>query len=237
MAEPLFELKNLSFSSKNNSIIHDTNLTIERGTTTIIQGESGSGKSTMLKLIAGIFVPSGGKVLYNGYDIQTMSAQQNEEFRKKSAFVFQNSALWANQDILQNVSLPLQTHFPKMTTYERIRRVKEMCTSRGYARALTLRPSDLSIGEQKKIAIARALITSPEILFLDECTESLGRSASEIVIDILKDFCSQGKTLIYASHSIHFRNNLPGKEYIIDKGILISENEPGLKNSGTQDEI
>lgn len=216
----LFETQNVEFHSRTTQIIKGISLSIEKGTVAGLTGKSGSGKSTLLKLIAGIYVPTGGKVLYDGKDIQTMSTSQNLAFRKKCAFVFQDSALLANQDIQQNLSLPLTTQFPKITAEEKNERISEVCNLTGYDRPLNLRPVDLSMGEQKKIAFARALINEPEVLFLDECTESLDRKAGAVIMNLLQDFIKKGNTVIYVSHSSSFITTLGGKIFVIDEGKL-----------------
>ncbi len=216
----LFETQEVEFHSRTAQIIKGISLSIEKGTVAGFTGKSGSGKSTLLKLIAGIYVPTGGKVFYNGTDIQAMSNAQNLEFRKDCAFVFQDSALLANQDIQQNLSLPLTTHNPKMKSAERLERIKEVCSLVSYERPLNLRPADLSMGEQKKIAFARALITNPEVLFLDECTESLDRKGGTVIMNLLKKFIGNGNTVVYVSHSSSFISSLGGRLFVIDEGKL-----------------
>ena len=216
----LFTLENLYFKSRNQEIIRGVNLEIEKGSVVGLTGKSGGGKSTLLKLIAGILVPSSGKVLYGGVDIQSMNNIKNKEFRRKCAFVFQDSALWANQDIQQNLNLPLQTHNPDMTYSQRLERIHEICSIVKYDRSLQLRPADLSMGEQKRIAFARALINNPEVLFLDECTESLDRKGVEVIMSLLNSFVSEGKTVIYVSHSSVFITSLAGKVLVIEEGQL-----------------
>ncbi|MBQ0052253.1 MAG: ATP-binding cassette domain-containing protein [Treponema sp.] len=216
----LFEVENVEFQSRTTKIVKGISLQIEQGSVTGLTGKSGCGKSTLLKLIAGIYVPSSGRVLYNGNDIQTMGDAMNLEFRRKCSFVFQDSALWANQDIQQNLNLPLQTHNPKMKAKERLERIREMCEIVKYDRPLNLRPADLSMGEQKKVAFARALINNPEVLFLDECTESLDRKGGAVIMDLLQKFRNDGKTIIYVSHSSSFIAALPGKIHVIEEGLL-----------------
>lgn len=216
----LFEAQNVEFRSRTTQIIKGISLSIEKGTVAGFTGRSGSGKSTLLKLIAGIYVPTGGKVFYSGTDIQAMTNAQNLEFRRKCSFVFQDSALLANQDILQNLSLPLTTHFPKMKQNERLERIKEVCSLVNFDRPLNLRPVDLSMGEQKKVAFARALINKPECLFLDECTESLDRRGGSVIMGILKEFIKNGNTVIYVSHSSSFITEIGGKLFAVDEGKL-----------------
>ncbi|MCR4822285.1 MAG: ATP-binding cassette domain-containing protein [Treponema sp.] len=218
----LFKTENLSFNSRNKEVIRGISMDIKAGSVVGLTGKSGSGKSTLLKLIAGILVPSAGKVFYKNMDIQSMNSQTNRNFRRETAFVFQDSALWANLDILQNLNLPLQTHNPRLSQNDRLDRIHEVCRLVKYERPLNLRPVDLSMGEQKKVAFARAMINDPEVLFLDECTESLDRKGGEVILGLLKSFIERGKTLIYVSHSTSFVTAIGGKLYLIDEG-LISE--------------
>ena len=99
--------------------------------------------------------------------------------------MFQDSALWANQTIMQNIELPLLSHFPRMDKVQRVERIRDMCGVVGYDRNLFLRPVDLSMGEQKKIAFARALIIHPKILFLDECIESLDEKGGLQIMNLI----------------------------------------------------
>lgn len=219
----LFYADDVKFSSRNKQIINGITLSVERGSVIGLLGQSGSGKSTLLKLLSGILVPSAGKILYDGIDIQLMSNVQNKMFRRKCSFVFQDSALWANQDIQQNLNLPLQTHNPLMSQKDRLDAIHEICNIVGYTRPLNLRPVDLSAGEQKKVAFARALINKPDVLFLDECTESLDRKGTALIIKLLLDFKEKGNTIIYVSHNSTFISEMQGTLYEIEDGFLKTE--------------
>ena len=121
----LLEMKNVSFIDNTTQVISDTSLSIEKGSVTALLGESGGGKSTVLKLLAGIVIPTKGNIFYNGKELSKMSKKENLDFRKNSAFMFQNSALWANQNIYQNMELPLKIHFPQMSEEEIDVKIKE----------------------------------------------------------------------------------------------------------------
>lgn len=219
----LFTVENVEFESRSKKIVNGISLEIEKGSTTAFLGHSGSGKSTLLKMVAGILIPSKGKILFENHDIQYMSESVNLDFRRRTAFVFQDSALWANQTIIQNLTLPLQIHFPKMSQEERIFTSQSICAMVGYNRDINLRPIDLSTGEQKRIAFARAMICGPEVLFLDECIESLDRKGARVIMDLLHNFISQGNTIIYVSHNSNFINEFPGNIYKIENGLIEEE--------------
>lgn len=229
----LLELKNVSFYDGFTQVIKDTSLSIEKGSVTALLGDSGGGKSTVLKLISGIVPPSSGKVFYNDKDFSKMNEKEKMEFRKRSAFMFQNSALWANQSLYQNLELPLKIHFPDMPPGQLQDKIQDAAKLVEFTKPLSLRPASLSAGEQKRIAFARALICEPEILFLDEPTESLNDTAADFFISILKDFCSRGNTLIYVSHDNHFINTFNNDKYYFANGTIVDKI---LLNDAMQDE-
>jgi len=198
----IIELKNVSYSAQSRRLVKGVSYEFEEGKTTALVGPSGCGKSTMLKLAAGLFAPDEGEVLFRGKDIFRMNRQENLAFRKEAAVVFQDSALWANQNLFQILDLPLRLHFPSMTKKQRERRIESVVADVGYKKDLGIRPSGLSMGEQKLIAFARALICRPVLLYLDEWTESLDETASQRLIEMVKKMQSQGVSIIFVSHDI-----------------------------------
>ena len=203
----LFKMINVGFEDNGQTIIKDISHYIEANTVTAFLGKPGSGKSTALKLLAGLITPTSGSISFEDKDIHALTRKQNEEFRKKASFMFQDSALWANQDIYHNLELPLLTHFPDMSPKQRKERIKKITEKVDYTKSLVIRPAGLSIGEQKKISFARALICEPDILFLDEPTESIDEKTEDLFIAILKDFISQNKTVVYVSHDNYLINS------------------------------
>ncbi|MDR0511744.1 MAG: ATP-binding cassette domain-containing protein [Treponema sp.] len=199
----IIELDNVSFSAQNQDIVRGVSFTFEEGKATALVGSSGCGKSTVLKLAAGLLLPTGGRVSFRGKDVLSMSRQENLAFRKEAAMIFQDSALWANQNLYQILELPLRIHFPAMQSAERERRIRAVLAEVGYRRTLSLRPAQLSMGEQKLIAFARAMMCQPRILFLDEWTESVDDSTAHRLINIVQHHCDEGKTAIFVSHDFH----------------------------------
>jgi ABC-type lipoprotein export system ATPase subunit len=209
----IIELDNVSFSAEGNLIVRNFTYSFEEGKTTAIVGPSGSGKSTVLKLAAGILVPTEGGVSFRGNDIFAMNRQENLDFRREASMVFQDAALWANQNLDQILDLPLLTHFPEMTTPERKKRINEVLGQVGYRRALNMRPSALSMGEQKLVAFARALLCRPKLLFLDEWTESLDDAAANRAAQIVRRHRQDGNSVIFVSHDFRFVKGLA--DYIV----------------------
>jgi phospholipid/cholesterol/gamma-HCH transport system ATP-binding protein len=217
---PLFKVDSVTFSSGSLTILKNVSLEVSEGAVVEFHGPSGCGKSIMLKIIAGILLPTRGSVYYKGKNLNALSRIDELQFRADCAFVFQDSALWANQTIAQNLMLPLEVHFPHMSIDERNSRIKTVCDRVSYNRDLNVRPAELSIGEQKKIAIARALVCEPRVLFLDECTASLDDKSASVVMKILHEFVDKGNTILYISHAEQFRWEFPGTLYELENGII-----------------
>jgi len=204
----IIELKNISFSVQNRLIVRNFSFNFEEGKTTALVGPSGSGKSTILKLVAGILVPNKGTITFRGRDVYSLDHRGILDFRREAAMVFQDSALWANQSLYQMLELPLRIHFPEMTVQERENRIQVVLKDVGYKRDLSIRPAQLSMGEQKLIAFARALMCKPKLLFLDEWVESLDDSAAQRLIQLVQRHQKEENTVIFVSHDFRIIKNL-----------------------------
>ena len=209
----VIELKNASFSAQKQQIVRDFSFHFEEGKATALVGPSGGGKSTVLKLAAGLLVPTEGAVNFRGKDVFDMNRQENLTFRREAAMVFQDSALWANQNLYQILELPLRIHFPKMPPAERESRIYEVLGDVGYRKNLHIRPSQLSMGEQKLIAFARAMMCKPRILFLDEWTESVDDTAAHRLIAIVQRLHQEQNTIIFVSHDFRIVRNIA--DYVV----------------------
>lgn len=225
----IIEVTNVSFFAENQGIVRNVSCSFTEGKSTALVGRSGCGKSTLLKLAAGLLVPSEGKVSFRGKDIFAMNRSENLAFRREAAMVFQDSALWANQSLYNILELPLRIHFPEMTHAERDSRIHAVLDEVGYHRKdLSIRPSQLSMGEQKLIAFARALMCRPKVLFLDEWTESLDDSAASRLIRLVQDHQQKQNTVIFVSHDFRIIKNLA--DYVI----MIVEGQMSLNLSREQ---
>jgi ABC-type multidrug transport system ATPase subunit len=196
----IIELRNVSCTAQNRKVVRNVSYEFWEGKTTALVGPSGGGKSTMLKAAAGLWAPDAGEILFKGKNIAEMSRAENLVFRRETAFVFQDSALWANQNLFQILDLPLRLHFPAMTRKEREYRIEAVVSEVGYRKDLGVRPARLSMGEQKLIGFARALLCRPRLLYLDEWTESLDENAAQRLINIVNQRRSEGVTVILVSH-------------------------------------
>jgi ABC-type multidrug transport system ATPase subunit len=214
----IIELNNVTFSVQSRTIVENVSLAFDESKTTALIGPSGGGKSTILKLAAGLLVPNRGDVFFKGKSIAQMNRVENLEFRRKGAFVFQDSALWANQNLDQILELPLRIHYPHMTRDERVMRIKEVVAEAGYKRDLDIRPAVLSMGEQKLVAFARAMLCKPNLLFLDEWTESLDENSANRLISLVRLKQKEKATVLFISHDMRIIKDMADVIIIITDG-------------------
>ena len=217
----IIELNNVGFSALEGRIVNGVCIKFNAAKITAIVGPSGSGKSTVLKLSAGLLVPDQGEVYYNGKNVAYMNRSENLEYRRESAFVFQDSALWANQNLNQILELPLRIHYPDMNKNERADRIREVTAKVGYRKNLEIRPSRLSMGEQKLIAFARALLCSPKLLYLDEWVESLDETAGDRLINIVKAMYKEGTSVLFVCHDMRIIRDLADYVVVIADGKVV----------------
>jgi ABC-type multidrug transport system ATPase subunit len=204
----VIEMNNVSFFAQNRLVVRNFSHQFEEGKTTALVGPSGSGKSTVLKLSAGILIPTAGEVSFRGRDIFYLGRRETLEFRRESAVVFQDSALWANQTLYQSLELPLRIHFPEMSAGEREDRIQAVLDEVGYKRDLSVRPAALSMGEQKLIAFARAIVCRPRLLYLDEWTESLDDASAQRLVQLVRRRQQEQHTIIMVSHDFRIIKSL-----------------------------
>jgi len=220
--ENIIELNNIHFSDhEGREIVQGVSINYKPGKCTAIIGPSGGGKSTVLKISAGLLQPSRGAVFYKGQNVALMNRSENLEFRREGAFVFQDSALWANMDLFQILELPLKIHYPKMDKQQRKDRINNITAEVGYRKNLLVRPSTLSMGEQKLIAYARAMLCNPSLLFLDEWTESMDETSAERLVNLVKKKQSEGATILFISHDMRIIKDLSDFIIVIADGKVV----------------
>jgi len=225
----IIELKNVTFTAQEGVIVQDITINFNTERITAIVGPSGCGKSTVLKLSAGLLVPTQGEVYYKDKNIAQMNRSENLDYRRESAFVFQDSALWANQSLYQILELPLRIHYPAMTKKQRAERIMEVAGIVGYKKNLDIRPSLLSMGEQKLIGFARALLCNPSLLYLDEWTESLDETAADRLINLVKQKKKEGATVLFVCHDMRILKDIADYVVILIEGKVVLQ--------ATKDEI
>lgn len=215
-------LENVTFSIQNTPLLNDISLQIERGQSVMVMGESGSGKSLLMKVMAGIIPADSGVIRLNGANIAHLSVRQVNAMRKEFGFLFQDGALWQNMTVLQNLMLPLQTHRGKWTQHQMRERIDRLCAYLRFEDDLSQRPVSLSSGERKVVALMRALVLDPSLLFYDEPHAGLDSRSSERVLQLLKDQKASGKTQVIASHNSEIASMVADAVLVLDKGSVLA---------------
>ena len=196
----ILELKDASLLKGGTLVLDNVSLSVKKNTSTIITGTLGSGKSTLLKAVSGILPVDSGKLFVEGKLYNSLSFAKIKEYRKKDSFIFQDSALWANKNLFQNIDLPFQYHFPELPKEERKIQIERMCRKLSVNIDLNKRPSQISSGNRKLIAFVRALITDPELVFIDNPLSGLDFETAAKIRDIIKNLKNKGKTLLICTY-------------------------------------
>ena len=202
-AVPLIELRAMTLQFAKQTILSNINLTIPRGQTVAVIGESGCGKTMLLKSVVGLITPTSGAMLYDGIDIHSLGDVEMTELRCKFGFVFQNAALFDSMTIGQNVAFPVVQH-----NLARGRSIDRMVID-GLADVglpevvLHKRPSQLSGGMRKRVGIARALILQPDLMLYDEPTTGLDPIMSDVINELMLRTRRKGKvTSLIVTHDM-----------------------------------
>jgi ABC-type glutathione transport system ATPase component len=222
-AETAVELRGVGLYSGDMPVFADVSLALPYRRTTLVMGASGSGKSALLKVAAGLLPPDEGAVSVLGYDLSAVTKAGERELRRRNGFVFQDAALWQNLTVFQNLALPLQYHGVAATQQEVAARVRGLAHAFGMNRRLHLRPAQISTGERKVVSFLRAIILEPEVLFLDEPTSFVDHHGTELILARLRDMKEAGTTMIASTHDPKIASQLADYLVVLDEGGVIAQ--------------
>lgn len=199
----MIQVKNVIKSFDDKTILHSVDATFHDGKTNLIIGQSGSGKTVLMKSIVGLVTPESGEISYDGRDLLKMNTNQKKELRKEIGMLFQGSALFDSETVLGNVMFPL-VMFTKMTQAE-MRDRALFCIERVNLKGADKKyPSELSGGMQKRVAIARAIAMNPKYLFCDEPNSGLDPKTSILIDELLSDITHEYNiTTIINTHDMN----------------------------------
>ena len=220
----VIKLSHLEKSYGNNSVLKDINLEVSKGEVISVIGSSGSGKSTMLRCINLLEIPSGGDILYEGVNIQDKSLKLTE-YRAKVAMVFQQFNLFNNMTALDNCVKP-QMIVLKRTKEEATRIALEFIEKVGMSAYINAKPSQLSGGQKQRIAIARALSMNPDVILFDEPTSALDPEMVGEVLEVMQDLARSGYTMIVVTHEMGFAREVSNRVIFMDGGYIVEEGTP-----------
>ncbi len=231
----MIEIKSVTkvYGKKKNvfTALKDVSLAIPTGASVAILGKSGSGKSTLMHAISGLDRPQEGQVLIDGEDILKMKTKAIDAFRaQKIGFIFQSFFVQGNEGVIDNVSLPLE--IARVPRRQRASKIKAALQAVELYDKRKSKAKDLSGGQKQRLAIARAIVGDPEILFADEPTGNLDSETGARVEKLLFDYNKQkGATLIVVTHDEELANRCD-YQVVIKDGKIESSNIPKEKNNG-----
>ena len=199
----MIEVKNLYKSFEDKDVLKDINAVFEDGKTNLIIGQSGSGKTVLMKNLVGLLEPTSGQVLYDGRDFVAMNKKEKVLMRREMGMIFQSAALFDSLSVLENVMFPLDM-FSSKTLRERERRAMECLERVNLKGAEAKYPAEISGGMQKRVAIARAIVLNPRYLFCDEPNSGLDPKTSLVIDDLLSGITHDlGITTIINTHDMN----------------------------------
>ncbi len=214
----MIEVKNISKSFDCKNILHDINATFYTGKTNLIIGQSGSGKTVLMKSIVGLIRPESGEILYDGRDFLKMTTSQMKSLRKEIGMLFQGSALFDSETVLGNVMFPLRM-FSQMGKGEMMDRARFCLERVNLQGAENKYPSEISGGMQKRVAIARAISLNPKYLFCDEPNSGLDPKTSILIDELLHDITHEYNiTTIINTHDMNSVLGIGENIVFINKG-------------------
>jgi len=203
MSESVISIRGLRKSFGNLHVLRGVDLELHRGENVAVLGRSGSGKSVLIKIIAGLLKPDAGQVWVLGQDVEHLRGKELDAFRQKIGFSFQNSALYDSMSIRENLEFPLVRNVRNLSRADINRAVEERLDEVGLLQTIDQMPSELSGGQRKRIGIARTLTLKPEIMLYDEPTSGLDPITSVEINSLINDVRQRtGASSIIITHDL-----------------------------------
>ncbi len=199
----MIEVKNLSKEFSHKKVLKDISIKFEKGKTNLIIGESGSGKTVLIKSMVGLFKPDEGEILYDGREFISMNFNEKKVVRQEIGMLFQGGALFDSQTVEENVIFPLSM-FTEMSESEKRDRANFCLQRVNLINANKLFPSEISGGMKKRVAIARAISMNPQYLFCDEPNSGLDPRTSILIDNLIKEITDEFDiTTIVITHDMN----------------------------------
>ncbi len=226
MAEVWVKIRGMSFRRGNHVIFDNVNLDIVRGKVTAIMGPSGTGKTTLLRLIGGQLRPDAGTIEVNGQSIHKLSRRELYLARRQMGMLFQTSALFTNISVFDNVAFPLREHtkLPESLLRDLVLMKLHAVGLRG---ARDLMPSELSGGMARRVALARAIALDPELIMYDEPFTGQDPISMGVLVTLIRSLNDAlGMTSIVVSHDVPETAGIADYIYVISEGQIVGEGTP-----------
>jgi phospholipid/cholesterol/gamma-HCH transport system ATP-binding protein len=220
----IVEMQHLKKSFGNNHVLRDINLVVNKGENLVILGQSGTGKSVLIKCIVGLVEIDEGKLMIFGQDVSELKNKELIKIYKKIGFLFQSGALYDSMSVRENLEFPLRRQMRSMKKKEMDVLIKEALEDVGLDEAIDLSPSELSGGMRKRLGLARTLILKPEIMLYDEPTTGLdpitSKEISNLIMEVQKKYNTSS---IIITHDIECTKLTANRIIVIKDGVCAAE--------------
>lgn len=222
----MITLENVSKSySTGAPALNNVSIQIDEGEFVFIVGDSGSGKSTFIRLLLRELLPTSGKIIVNGNDVARLKRRQIPKFRRNIGVVFQDFRLLKDRNVYENVAFAQRVI--QVSNKEIKKNVPSMLSIVGLAGKYKAKPRQLSGGEQQRVALARALVNNPPILLADEPTGNLDPKNSWEIMKLLEEINEKGTTVVVVTHNREIVNAMKKRVVTMNKGVIVSDEKEG----------
>lgn len=234
-ADTLIEIRDLDYSRGSRPVFRGLNVSIRRGEVTAIMGPSGTGKTTLLRLITRQLLPDKGIIFVDGVDIRTLSRSELYRLRQRFGLLFQNGALLTDLSVFENVAFPLREH-TRLTN----RLIRHVVLTKLHAVGLRgtadMMPRELSGGMARRVALARAMVMDPEVLIYDEPFVGLDPISLGVIVRLVRRMNDAlGISSILVSHDVQEISTVADRSYLISDGKVAASGSPQELSSATSE--
>ena len=218
----MIDLKDVSKAYPNGvHALNHVNLHIDKGEFVYVIGATGSGKSTLIKVLNGEIVPDEGTVIVGGVNVGALKHRKVPYYRRNVGCVFQDYRLLPKLTVYENIAFALEVvGMPRKQIRKRVMEVLDLVDLKEKARSY---PDELSGGQQQRVAIARALATSPDIIYFDEPTSALDPELIQEVLSVMKTLANEGMTMVVVTHEMSFAKHVSNHVILMEEGKIIEE--------------